>query len=91
VTTTQLGTEVTVEELPDLEQAPPCDVLWGPQTCGLPSCVRVRTHCKACGRTRTGFFCRGCWAALKDGQLICRICYVSDPFSAIGNYTYQEI
>jgi hypothetical protein len=79
---TELGTQVTVEELPDLEQAPPCDTFWRNRDpampdipCGKPSVVHVHIVCNVCGSLGSNFLCAECLRDLQQHNMHCPVCF----------------
>lgn len=67
----------------DLDETPPCQVLWfnpfngSKFECGRPSVARLHMRCNVCGFARTLFLCTGCEIDARRGAVKCIKCFNS--------------
>ena len=72
-------TEVVPIEGIDLENTPPCQLLFNELPCGLPSVARILSTCPVHGTARQ-FICKRCLEGLLSGKGWCTSCGSRRPF-----------
>lgn len=66
---------ISIEELPRLDAAVPCQLVWRRAStgldaeCGKPAAARVRTRCLRCDQHNIFFACSMCLELLKAGKV----------------------